>query len=329
MSRAELEHWRRRAASRTGERDIGVSAVAQDELDTLFVVSSLPAAPDVSERRWQQMRANILSQAQAEPRFQAAGAGAALVDDLWGAIQRDELVLFYQPKADFRTGQVDEVEALVRWQHPRHGLLLPGGFLALAEQSGSIETLDRWVLNAAVPQAIAWQGAGHDLGVSVNLAAHNLQSRDLPAAIEKLLASSGIAPAQLAVEFTERAIVAGPGRAFETLRNLHSLGVRLSLDDFAASESSLAYLKRLPLDEIKIDRSLVFAMASDRDDAATVRSSIAIGHELGLKVVAKGVEDASMWEQLAGLGCDSAQGNYLTQPIPAPALTRWLTGRAS
>ena len=329
MSNAELERWRRQAESRMRKRVSLSGDISQDEIDILFITSSLPSTPDLSERRWRQMRANVLSEVQAEPRRHANDDRGPLVDELWSAIQRDELVLFYQPKADFQTGQVDEVEALVRWRHPRHGLLLPGGFLALAEQSGSIEPLDRWVLNTAVPQAIAWQGAGLDLGVSVNLAAHNLQRPDLPEIVEKLLATSGITPAQLVVEFTERAIIAGPGQAIENLRNLRTLGVRLSLDDFAATESSPAYLKRLPVDEIKIDRWLVLAMASDKDEVAVVRSSIALGHELGLKVVAEGVEDASTWERLADWGCDIAQGNYLTRPIPASALTRWMTDRAS
>ncbi|MBI3301707.1 MAG: EAL domain-containing protein [Deltaproteobacteria bacterium] len=247
-----------------------------------------------------------------------------LTGELRHAIEHDQLLLHYQPKAHFATGQVSHVEALVRWQHPPHGLLPPDRFVPLAEQTGLIKPLSLWVLNTALRQCHAWQQEGLTLHVAVNLSMRNLQDPRLPDIITELLATWSVAPTCLDVEITESALAADPERALEILTRLGEMGVRISIDDFGTGYSSLAYLKRLPVDEIKIDKSFVIGMTADDNDAAIVRSTIDLGHNLGLAVVAEGVENQATWDLLAALGCDFAQGYYLSRPVPAVELTHWL-----
>ncbi len=249
----------------------------------------------------------------------------ALLGELRQAIEHDQLLLHYQPKISLKTNRMMDVEALVRWQHPQHGMIPPNQFIPLAEQTGLIKPLTLWVLNKALNQCRAWQQTGLEIPVSVNLSARNLHDQELTDHVAGLLETSGISPDRLELEITESAIMMDPPRALEILKRLSGMGVRLSLDDFGTGYSSLGYLKKLPVDEIKIDRSFVTDMTRDENDAMIVRSTIDLGHNLGRKVVAEGVENRETWNRLAALGCDSAQGYYMSRPIPADELARWFS----
>jgi diguanylate cyclase len=233
------------------------------------------------------------------------------------------LILHYQPKVDFNDGALVGVEALVRWQHPRRGVVQPSEFIPLAERTGLIRDLGAWVLAEAISQQHAWRDAGLNLTVSVNLSTHNLHS-SLPDLIAELLERWNTPPRQLLIEITESTLMADPERAMEVLLRLRHMGVRLAIDDFGTGYSSLSYLKRLPVDEIKIDRSFICDMATDDDDTAIVRSTITLGHDLGLSVVAEGMEDGATWDLLADLGCDIAQGYFVARPMAPKQLLSWV-----
>jgi EAL domain-containing protein (putative c-di-GMP-specific phosphodiesterase class I) len=218
-----------------------------------------------------------------------------------------------------------KVEALVRWGHPSHGLLPPDDFIPSAEQTNLIKPLTAWVLNEALGQVHAWSKAGIDVGVSVNLSARNLLDDELPDAVAQLLSTWQVKPAKLSLEITESSIIAA--EAERTLQRLHATGVQISVDDFGTGYSSLTYLKRLPVQEIKIDKSFVIDMATNRDGAAIVRSTIDLGHNLGLKVVAEGVEDAPTEALLREYGCDFIQGFHIARPAAAGLLSPWLRAR--
>jgi diguanylate cyclase (GGDEF)-like protein/PAS domain S-box-containing protein len=247
-----------------------------------------------------------------------------LAGELRQAIECNDLLLHYQPKACFETGRVAHVEALVRWRHPRQGLIFPDHFIPLAEQTGLIRPLCLWVLNEALRQCALWRDEGRGLRVAVNLSMRNLHDSQLPDAIMQILAQWNLEPSWLEVEITESALAADPGRALEILTRLSDMGVRIAIDDFGTGYSSLAYLKRLPADEIKIDKSFVFGMTTDENDATIVRSTIDLGHNLGLKVVAEGIEDQATWDLLHSWGCDFAQGYLLSRPLDAPDFMTWL-----
>ena len=240
----------------------------------------------------------------------------SLAGELRSALESGELELHYQPKADVISGRIVGVEALVRWNHPRHGLLGPEEFVPIAEQTGLIVPLTRWVLAAAMRQCRAWQEQGYELSVAVNLSARSFLDTALAVDIPQLLKVHNIEPTLLELEVTESTIMLDPARATATLERLSELGLRLSIDDFGTGYSSLANLKRLPVDMIKIDKSFVLEMATEHSDAAIVRSTIELAHNLGLQVIAEGVEDRQIWEELARLGCDFAQGYYLSRPLP-------------
>jgi diguanylate cyclase (GGDEF)-like protein len=244
----------------------------------------------------------------------------SLAGELRSALENEELALHYQPKADVVTGRIVGVEALVRWNHPRHGLLGPEEFVPIAEQTGLIVPLTRWVLGAAMRQVQAWQEQGYELSVAVNLSARSFLDTALAVDIPMLLKLHQIEPKLLELEVTESTIMLDPVRATNTLERLSEIGLRLSIDDFGTGYSSLANLKRLPVDMIKIDKSFVLEMATEHSDAAIVRSTIELAHNLGLQVIAEGVEDRQIWEELARLGCDYAQGYYLSRPLPADKL---------
>ena len=248
----------------------------------------------------------------------------ALLGGLRRALERNELVLHYQPKADLHSGQVLGAEALVRWQHPAHGLLGPGEFIPLAERTGLIHPLTRWVLDAALRQAAEWRRAGHHLSIAVNVSTRSLLDHDFPEQVADRLATWQVPAGSLVLEVTESAVMADPALALEVLGRLHALGVGLAVDDFGTGYSSMAYLKALPVDELKVDRSFVGQMTTSNSDAVIVRSTIDLGHNLGLHVVAEGVENQATWEELAALGCDTAQGYHLGRPMPAADLERWL-----
>ncbi len=248
----------------------------------------------------------------------------SLIGQLRGAIDRRELVLYYQPQVAVSGGEIVGVEALVRWQHPELGLVPPDEFIPLAQETGLIKPLTRYVLEEALSQCRTWMDEGRPMRVAVNLAMRNLIDAGFPDEVAELLERFGVPVNLLEFEITENAIVSDPWRTQAVLERLGEMGVRLSIDDFGTGYSSLGYLKRLPIDEIKIDRSFVASMASSPDDAVIVRSTIDLGRNLGLQVVAEGVETADVLHRLAGLGCDLAQGFYLSKPVPAAELASWL-----
>jgi diguanylate cyclase (GGDEF)-like protein len=247
-----------------------------------------------------------------------------LTGELRQAIGHDGLRVHYQPKVNFKTGQLDSVEALVRWPHPLRGFLPPDQFIPLAESTGLILPLSRWVLDTALRQCRAWHDEGLDIRIAVNLSARLLQDPHLVEMIVELLADHGVRPESLELEITESAVMADPARALGLLRRLHQMGVGLSIDDFGTGYSSLAYLNRLPVNEVKIDKSFVLGLGGGQESATIARSIIDLGHNLGLVVVAEGVEDEATYRLLAGLACDLAQGYYLSRPIPAHDLAAWV-----
>ncbi len=250
----------------------------------------------------------------------------ARIGALRAAIERGALALHYQPQVDLASGRVCGVEALVRWPHPDpgQGLIPPDQFIPLAEQTGLIAPLTDWVLAEAIRQARVWQRAGLLLAVSVNLSMWNLHDPALPARVAGLLREHGLSSAWLRLELTESALMADTDRTLDVLARLSALGLRLAVDDFGSGYSSLAYLKTLPVDALKIDKGFVHEMATDATDTAIVASTVALGHALGLRVVAEGIEDRATWELLAGMGCDVAQGYHIARPLPPDALERWL-----
>jgi diguanylate cyclase (GGDEF)-like protein/PAS domain S-box-containing protein len=247
----------------------------------------------------------------------------ALGGELRRAIENDELLLHFQPKVDLRDGTLVGVEALVRWQHPVRGFLPPSEFITLAEQTGLINPLTRWVLQAALRQHQAWRELGLDIPVAVNLSRRTLHDPELPEMVARLLARWGAAPEGLVLEITESSLMADPQRAGENLKQLRALGVRMSIDDFGTGYSSLASLKNLSVDELKIDQSFVQAMATDASARAIVRAIIDLADALNLRVVAEGVEDRATLDVLASLGCQVAQGYFLSRPIAAADLQAW------
>jgi diguanylate cyclase (GGDEF)-like protein len=249
----------------------------------------------------------------------------ALMGELRQGMASGQLVLNYQPVINLKTGQVIGVEVLMRWQHPQRGLISPAQFIPLAELTGLIKPMTLGTIEAAVRQCQAWKRGGLNLTVSVNLSVRTLQDARLPDQIAKLLDASGVAPGRLGLEITESCIMGDPERAMEILTCLNRMGLKLSVDDFGTGYSSLAYLKRLPVHELKIDKAFVLGMMRDRHDAAIVRAAVDMGHDLGLAVVAEGVEDQQTWHGLGAIGCDAAQGYYMSRPVPAADLPRWLS----
>jgi diguanylate cyclase (GGDEF)-like protein len=236
--------------------------------------------------------------------------------EMSGALDRGEIVVHYQPKISLADGAVTGVEALVRWQHPERGMIPPGVFVPHAERTGLMQRLTRHVLQAALRDRDAWLAEGLALDVAVNISV-SLLDRDLPGELRSLLAQHSCEPEAVTLEITEDTVMADPELATEVLGMLAELGVRLSIDDFGTGYSSLAYLKNLPVCEIKIDRAFVGQLTQQADDAMIVRSTIDLGHNLGLEVVAEGIEDEATWNALRSLGCEYGQGFYMSKPIPA------------
>jgi diguanylate cyclase (GGDEF)-like protein len=253
----------------------------------------------------------------------------ALAGGMRQAINEGQIQLYYQPKADVRTGRIMGVEALARWDHPEFGIVGPSEFVPIAEQTGLITPLTSFVLDAAIRQVRSWKDSGLELSAAVNLSARSFLDTQLAVEIPRLLARWGVEAEQLELEITESMLMTDPARAEATLTRLSQIGLTLSVDDFGTGYSSLANLKRLPVDVIKIDKSFVMEMAVDASDAAIVRSTIDLAHNLGLKVVAEGVESEDAWRQLETLGCDFAQGYYLSRPLPADAATRLIRERGT
>jgi diguanylate cyclase (GGDEF)-like protein len=248
----------------------------------------------------------------------------ALVAELRGAIEQGDLQLHYQPKIELVTGRIVGMEGLLRWNHPLRGPIPPQEFVALAERTGLITSLSRWVLGAALRQQGLWRADGLFMPVAVNLSMHDLHDSGLPDLVSQLLDQAGLPASVLEVEITESTLMADPERARTALTRLRDLGVRIAVDDFGTGYSSLAYLKELPVNELKIDRSFVRDVCAGGADLAIVESIVDLAHKLGLTVVAEGIEDAATRDVLARLGCDQAQGYYFARPMPADQITEML-----
>jgi diguanylate cyclase (GGDEF)-like protein/PAS domain S-box-containing protein len=248
----------------------------------------------------------------------------ALISELRHAIDRDELVLHYQPKVDVKTGRAVGVEALVRWRHPRLGLVAPDQFIDLAEHTGLIRPLGLWVIEAAIAQCRVWRSREIELSVSINLSMRNLHDPQLPQTVAASLRRHKVKPAWIVFEITEHTLLADPENAMRIVTRLAEMGVQLSIDDFGTGYSSLSYLRRLPVGEIKIDRSFVLGMSAEENSSVIVHSAIDLGHNLGLQVVAEGVEDQKTLELVIKGGCDAVQGNLLASARPADELEKTL-----
>ncbi len=327
-------------------RHVGAALQHPFEIDGLEVVmdASIGAAlypqhAEDAEGLLQRADVAMYQAKQARTGFQAYDPGRdrhsrerlTLMAELRRALERDELVLHYQPKVVLETGRVAGVEALVRWQHPVHGLRGPGAFLPHAEHTALMKPLTLHVLRTALTDLARWRGDGLDLTVAVNLAVQSLLDLRTPAQVSELLAELGLSPSVLILEVTESLLLHDPQRAGEVLRDLREMGCGLALDDFGTGYSSLEHLKRLPVDELKIDKSFVMSMDRDPADRAIVASTAALGRALGLRVVAEGVESAASASVLAAIGCDLAQGFHYSPPVPAeqlPALVRGQVGVA-
>jgi diguanylate cyclase (GGDEF)-like protein len=256
-------------------------------------------------------------------------AKLSLVAELRHAIDNGQLVLHYQPQAAMSTGRVDSVEALVRWQHPTHGLLYPDRFLPLAEQTDLIDHLTQWVLRTALSELHTLdQASGRELGMSVNVSARSVGREDFATSVIDTLTLAGVAPERLTIEVTETALLSDPARAANVLGELAAAGVSISLDDFGQGQTSLGYLSTLPIDELKIDKGFVMDMLENQAHAAIARSIIDLGRNLQLRVVGEGVETDEILDALRTAGCDVAQGFLIARPIPADALSLWLRARS-
>jgi diguanylate cyclase (GGDEF)-like protein len=251
----------------------------------------------------------------------------ALATELRHAIENGDLELHYQAKADAVTGQVFSAEALVRWNHAQYGLISPAEFVPVAEQTSQIRDLTHFVIDAAVAECAAWQRQGLDLAVAVNVSVRNLLDTHLPTYVTERLNAHGLAPSSLTLEVTETHIMADPERTMGVLRALDEVGVRLSVDDFGTGYSSLAYLRSLPVQEVKIDRNFITHLAEDVGDQAFVRTIVSLASSLDLDIVAEGVEDEATWHLLTALGCTHIQGYHLSRPLPAPVFLAWVTER--
>jgi diguanylate cyclase (GGDEF)-like protein len=250
------------------------------------------------------------------------------VTELRAALQNGDLQVHVQPKARLDTGQVVGVEALVRWEHPELGWVAPDEFIPVAERSGLIGPLTTRVLDGALAACAGWRTAGHDLSVAVNLSARSLHDADLVEEVDRLLRRHGVPAERLTLEVTEGSVMADPTRGVAVLHQLRDLGVRLSVDDFGTGYSSLSYLQRLPVQEVKIDRSFVTGLSTGNENVAIVRAIIDLGRHLGLEVVAEGVEDGATWDLLASMRCDLVQGWHLARPMPTGELPGWLGTRS-
>ena len=248
-----------------------------------------------------------------------------LMTELRHAIVTDQLFLAYQPKVNLTGGFVTGVEALARWQHPERGIVAPDEFIPIAERTGLIIPLTLWVLHRALTQCREWLDQGLALSVAVNLTMWNLETQELPEQIAGLLRDTGVPPANLELEITESTIMGDPQKVIATLNSIRSLGVRFAIDDFGTGYSSFAYLAKLPVKSIKIDKSFVLTLDKSHDNALIVRSIIDLSHNLGLKVVAEGVETAMARDLLRSFDCDEAQGYFYSRPQPAKIITDFLS----
>jgi diguanylate cyclase (GGDEF)-like protein len=247
-----------------------------------------------------------------------------LIGEARTALNTEQFMLYYQPKLDLKTRRIAGVESLVRWRHPEHGFISPAEFIPVIEQTALVGPFTLAVLNLGLKQAATWHAAGLPLKVSLNLSARNLTDPQLPEQLAQLLGFWKLPPAQIVLEITESALMLDPDASMKVIAQLDALGAGLSIDDYGTGYSSLSFLRRLPLDELKIDKSFVLHMNEDANDEVIVRSTVELAHNLGLKVTAEGVETKAVLDKLDTIGCDSIQGYYISKPLPADALAAWL-----
>jgi predicted signal transduction protein with EAL and GGDEF domain len=253
----------------------------------------------------------------------------ALIADLRDAIDRRELCVVYQPKIDARSGAAVGAEALARWTHAEYGVIPPDEFISIAEHTGLIRGLTLHMLDLALRECANWRDRGYELDIAVNVSPSGLLDTSFPDNVARLLVQAGVPAGALILEITESSIMSDPARARLHLERLNALGVRLSIDDFGTGYSSLGRLRELPIHEVKIDRSFVRQLASNSSDQAVVRSAIQLGHALGLRVVAEGVEDGQTLAYLRAEDCDLLQGYFVCVPVPAEKFTEWLQSSQS
>jgi predicted signal transduction protein with EAL and GGDEF domain len=302
---------------------VGIVLAPQHGTDASTLLRRADVA--MSEAKNSQSRCHFYDDAYDQHRF----FQLTLERQLRDAVENSELEVYFQPQIDFKTGEVWGAEALLRWPHPDQGYIPPDRFVPLAEQSGIIHRMTLWVLQRSLDHCAQWHRAGHAINVSVNLSPRSLHIQNLPAQIQEALDKSGVPAPCLALELTESAVMSDPDQAMNVLCQLDKMGVKLSIDDFGTGYSSMAYLKQLPVDEIKIDRSFVMDMESDNNDAVIVRSIIDLAHNMGLMAVAEGVERREVWDLLVKSGCDVAQGYFMAQPMPEADFRAWLASRDS
>jgi len=248
----------------------------------------------------------------------------AMMSELGRAIRENQLCLYFQPKVILDERRCYGFEALIRWIHPELGFVPPDDFIPIAEFTSLIHPLTAWVLEKSIAQCRQWQMQGLSLSVAVNLSARNLMDENIPKLVERLLIKYQLPPSRLELEITESSIMSDPNRALRILQQLHELGVHLSIDDFGTGYSSLAYLKRLPVQTLKIDNSFVRNMLEDLQDELIVNSTIHLAHNLGLTVVAEGVENEELLQRLSSMGCDEAQGYFIGRPMALNNADQWL-----
>ena len=248
----------------------------------------------------------------------------ALAGDLPHAVREHAFEISYQPQVNATTGQVVAAEALLRWSHPLYGQIPPPEVVALAERTGTLRELTDAILEDALHQRASWVALGHDLTISVNVTARDLADADLPRMVERVLAATGTPAHALTLEITESGVMSDPARCLKVLNQLAALDVRLSVDDFGTGYSSLAYLERLPVHEVKLDRSFVQRLEREAGDGTVVRATIALAHDLGMRVVAEGIESQLAWTRVVDLGCELVQGYWIARPMPGQQLVSWL-----
>ena len=258
-------------------------------------------------------------------RDQFSSSNLSLMDDLRAAIDGRQMALYYQPIVNLQTGRVSAAEALVRWSHPRRGLMYPGSFIPLAEQTGLIKVVSLWVMQQAVAQSRAWRQAGIDLDIVINISGYNLHDGSFAEGVAEILRGLGDELiSHFGFEITEPAMMSDPPRALDMFRTLEGMGINLSIDDFGTGYSSMVFLKQAAAKALKVDKSFVIAMGSDDSSAVIVRSTVELAHNLGLQIVAEGVEDKETYDVLAAWGCDAAQGYYISQALAPEEFVRWL-----